>query len=100
MNSVKIPWNQRYLLLAGRTRITLWQIAGTLLLKRWAGELPPEGVLTETGLAAGCCGHYSFWRWRIRRHEHPGDRPVPDDMRAAMRGDAPVPDWFLSGGQS
>lgn len=70
------------------------------LLKRWGGRLPDGGVLTAEGaLAAGSCGHYSFWKLRILLHGHRGDRPVPSDMRAALRGEAPVPAWFRGGGQ-
>ena len=70
---------------------------------RWAGELSEDGVLTALPdgryrLAAGCCGHYSFFRLRILLHRHPGDLNVPEDMQAALRGEAPVPDWFRSGG--
>lgn len=100
MEAVKIPREQRILLLPldGRKHflpgLLVWR---TLHLKRWCGQLPDGGVLTATGLASGCCGHYSFFRWRILLHRHPGDRPVPDDLQAALRGEAPVPDWFLRG---
>lgn len=97
MKAFKIPREQRILLLAGATRITYLHVLRTRYLTRWAGELPDGGVLTATGLAAGCCGHYSFFRWRILLHKHPGDRPVPEDMQAALRGEAPVPGWFTEG---
>lgn len=97
MHAVKIPRDQRILLLAGRRRITRWGLFRVQHLTRWTGELPPEGVLTPTGLAGGCCQHYSFFKLRILAHRHPGDRPVPEDMRAALRGEAPVPEWFSQG---
>jgi hypothetical protein len=98
VEAVKIPRDQRILLLAGAKRVTLLRLLRTLLLKRWAGDLGEHGVLTATGgLAAGCCGHYSFWKWRILLHRHPDDRSVPEDMRAALRGEAPVPAWFREG---
>jgi hypothetical protein len=97
MDAVKIPREQRLLLLAGAKRITRRRVLRTLLFKRWAGQLPKGGVLTATGLAGGCCGHYFCFRWRLRLHRHPGDRPVPEDMRAALRGEAPIPTWFLEG---
>lgn len=95
MKAVKIPREQRILLLAGATRVTRWRLFRTLYLKRWCGQLPDDGVLTATGaLSGGSCRHYSFWRWRILLHRHPGDRPVPEDLLAALRGEAPVPGWF------
>lgn len=94
MHATRIPRDQRILLLAGRKRITRWRVFRALYLTRWAGQLPEGGVLTPRGLAAGACGHYSFFRWRIVLHRHPGDRPVPADMQAALRGEAPVPEWF------
>lgn len=97
MEAVKIPRDQRILLLAGAKHITPPRVLRTLYFKRWCGQHPPGGVLTPTGLACGCCGHYSFFRWRILFHRHPGDRPVPDDMQAALRGEAPVPQWFRKG---
>jgi hypothetical protein len=97
MEAAKIPREQRILLLAGATRVTRLRLLRTLYLTRWAGERPVGGVLTPTGLAAGFCGHYSFFRWRILLHRHPGDRPVPADMQAALRGEAPVPAWFTEG---
>lgn len=97
MRAVKIPREQRILLMAGAPRVTRLRVLRALLLKRWAGQLPEGGVLTATGLASGCCGHYSFSRWRILLHRHRGDRPVPEDMKAALRGEAPVPAWFLKG---
>lgn len=97
MKTFKIPPDQRILLLAGERRITRWKLFRIRRLTRWGGTLPEGGVLTETGLAAGCCGHYSLFRWRIILHRHPGDRPVPEDMRAALRGEAPVPEWFREG---
>jgi hypothetical protein len=91
MEAVKIPVRTRLLLMGPQHPLSLRPF-----LKRWAGELPPGGVLTATGgLQCGCCGHYSFWKRRILRHQHPGDRPVPADMQAALRGEAPVPHWFL-----
>lgn len=98
MKAAKIPREQRPLLLLGHPRITRWRILQTLYLTRWSGRLPDGGVLTPTGLAGGCCGHYSFWRLRILLHRHPGDRPVPEDMQAALRGEAPVPAWFAHDG--
>jgi hypothetical protein len=97
MEAVKIPREQRLLLLAGATHVTPLRVLRTLYLKRWCGRHPRGGVLTPTGLAGGCCGHYSFFRWRILFHRHPGDRPVPDDLQAALRGEAPVPEWFAKG---
>jgi hypothetical protein len=95
MEAVKIPRDQRLLLLAGAKHVTPLYVWRTLHLKRWAGQLPDDGVLTATNaLVAGCCGHYSFFRWRLLLHRHPGDRPVPDDLQAALRGEAPVPQWF------
>lgn len=69
---------------------------------RWTGELPEGGVLTELPdgryrLSCGACGHYSLFRWRLLLHRHPGDRPVPADVEAALRGDAPLPQWFKAG---
>jgi hypothetical protein len=90
VKAVKVPRGQRILLFDSKHPFAF-------LFKRWAGKLPEGGVLTPTGLAAGCCGHYSFFRWRILVHRHPGDRPVPEDMQAALRGEAPVPRWFLEG---
>lgn len=98
MRAARIPRDQRILLLAGRTRITRWDLLRAKYLTRWAGQLPDGGVLTPTGLAAGCCGHYSFTRIRTRLHRHPGDRPVPADMQAALDGTGPVPEWFITGG--
>jgi hypothetical protein len=95
VKAVKIRIEERMLLLAGEGRVTRWHLLRTLYLTRWAGQLPAGGVLTQSGLAAGWCGHGSFSRWRILVHKHPGDRPVPEDMNAALRGDAPVPRWFL-----
>lgn len=97
MEAVKIPREQRILLLAGARNVTRFRVWRTMHLKRWCGELPEGGVLTATGLASGCCQHYSFFRWRILIHRHPGDRPVPADLQAALRGEAPVPEWFLRG---
>lgn len=93
MKATRIPRNQRILLLASG-RITRLRAFRVLFLTRWAGQLPAGGVLTPRGLAAGACGHYSAFRWRILLHQHPGDRPVPADMRAALCGEAPVPEWF------
>jgi hypothetical protein len=63
--------------------------------RHWTGQLRPGGVITAGGgMAAGACGHSRWFRWQIWLHRHPGDRPVPADMRAALRGDAPVPAWF------
>jgi hypothetical protein len=69
------------------------------LMLRWAGELPEGGVITvrpDGGyrMSSGACGHYSLFRWRLRLHRHPGDLPVPEDMKAALRGEAAVPEWF------
>ena len=89
MDAVKIPLRSRLLLVGPRH-----PLSPKPLFQRWAGQLPPGGVLTETGVAGGWCGHTSVFRWRIRRHTHPGDRPVPADLQAALRGEAPVPDWF------
>lgn len=97
MKCVKIPREQRLLLLAGETRLTRWRLIRAAYLTRWAGQYPEGGVLTPAGLAAGCCGHYSLLRWRFLLHRHPDDRPVPEDMKAALRGEAPVPEWFLNG---
>ena len=99
MKATRIPRDQRILLLAGLTpgQITRWRLLKVRYLTRWAGQLPEGGVLTPTGLAAGCCGHFSFTRWRFPLHRHPGDRPVPEDMQAALRGEAPVPQWFAEG---
>ncbi len=97
MRAVKIPRDQRLLLLAGETQVTRLRLLRALYLTLWAGQLPKGGVLTPTGLAAGACGHYSFFRWRILLHRHPGDQPVPEDMNAALRGQAPVPEWFTEG---
>lgn len=97
MRAVKIGRDQRLLLLAGETQITRLRLFRALYLTRWAGRLPEGGVLTPTGLAAGACGHYSFFRLRILLHRHPGGRPVPEDMQAALRGRAPVPEWFTGG---
>lgn len=94
MNAVKIPRGQRVLLLAGAARVTRPRLLRALYLTRWAGQLPGGGVLTPAGLAGGCCGHYSFWRWRILLHSHRGDRPLPEDMKAALRGQAPLPARF------
>ena len=79
MEAVKIPRDQRILLLAGTSRATRLHVWRTLHLKRWAGQLPPGGVMTPTGLAAGCCGHYSFWKLRILLHKHPGDKPLSEE---------------------
>ena len=92
MRAAKIPPKQRILLLAGAEHATPLLVWRTLHLKRWMGQLPEGGVMTPTGLACGCCGHYSFFRWRILFHRHSGDRPVPEDMQAALRGEAPVPE--------
>jgi hypothetical protein len=97
MKAIRIPRGQRILLIAGQKHVTRLELLRVLWLKRWAGELPAGGVLTAAGLAAGCCGHYSVFRWRILLHRHPGDRPVPADMEAALCGKAPVPEWFLRG---
>jgi hypothetical protein len=97
MDYARIPRDQRILLLAGRKNLTRWTVLRALYLTRWAGQLPPGGVLTPAGLAAGCCGHYSFTRWRFPLHRHRGSQPVPADMEAVLRGEAPVPDWFLEG---
>jgi hypothetical protein len=97
MRAVKIPREQRILLLDLEKRVTRLSLVRALYLTRWAGQLPEGGVLTPTGLAAGACGHYSFFRWKLLLHRHPGDRPVPEDMEAALRGEAPVPEWFLQG---
>lgn len=95
MKAARIPRDQRLLLLAGASRTTRLQVLRTLYCKRWCGQLPDGGVLTASGaLAAGCCQHYSFFRWRILLHRHRGDRPVPGDLQAALRGEAPVPEWF------
>jgi hypothetical protein len=95
VKAVKIPREQRILLLAGASRVTWLRLLRTLYLKRWAGHLPDDGVLTATGgLASGWCGHCSFSRLHILLHKHRGERPVPEDMKAAMRGEAPVPAWF------
>jgi hypothetical protein len=100
MRAIKIPREQRILLLPWSTprRITRLTLLRAMYLKRWAGELPEGGVLTPNGLRGGCCGHYSFWKLRILLHKHPGDRPVPPDLQAALRGEAPVPEWFMQGG--
>ena len=95
MEAVKIPKDQRVLLLAGAKHVTPLRLLRTLYLKRWSGQR--GNVLTPMGLTSGFCGHCSFFRWRILLHRHPGDRPVPDDLQAALRGDAPMPDWFLRG---
>jgi hypothetical protein len=92
VEAVKIPKGDRVLLVNP-------EHPRRFRFKRWAGQLPDGGVLTATGLAAGCCGHYSFFRWRILLHRHRYDRPVPEDMKAALRGEAPVPEWFLKGEQ-
>lgn len=98
MEAVKIPRDQRILLIPvdGKKHflpdLLVWR---TLHLKRWAGQR--GDVLTETGLTSGFCGHCSFFRWRILLHRHPGDRPVPEDVKAALRGEAPLPEWFLRG---
>jgi hypothetical protein len=97
VRAVKIGRDQRLLLLAGETQITRLRLFRALYLTRWAGRLPEGGVLTPAGLAAGACGHYSFFRLRILLHQHAGDRPVPEDMQAALRGRAPVPEWFTGG---
>lgn len=97
MKAIKIPREQRYLLLAGPAPVTRWRLLKVLYLTRWAGQLPEGGVLTPTGLAAGCCGHCSVTRWRFPLHRHRSDRPVPADMQAALRGEAPVPRWFIEG---
>ena len=98
MKAFKIPADQRILLLDPRKRVTRLRLVRALYLTRWAGELPEDGVLTPRGLAAGCCGHYSAFKWRILLHRHPGDQPVPEDMKAALRGEAPVPGWFRQAG--
>lgn len=88
------------MLLAGATRVTRWQLLRRLYLTRWCGQLPEGGVLTASGaLTFGWCRHCSFFRWRILLHRHPGDRPVPGDLQAALRGEAPVPEWFTKGGR-
>jgi hypothetical protein len=97
MRAVKVPRRHRILLLDPEKRVTRLRLFRALYLTRWAGRLPDGGVLTLAGLAAGACGHYSFFRWRILLHRHPGDQPVPQDMKAALRGEAPVPEWFLQG---
>ena len=97
MRATRIPREQRILLLAGRTHLTRLDLLRAIYLTRWAGQLPEGGVLTPTGLAAGCCGHCSFFRIRIWLHRHPGDRPVPADMLAALDGTGPVPEWFTKG---
>ena len=100
MKTFKIPKDQRLLLLAGAKHVTRWRLLRTLYLTRWGGQRPEGGVLTDAGaLTAGPCGHYSFFRLRILLHRHPGDRPVPEDMQAALRGEAPVPGWFTRGGE-
>jgi hypothetical protein len=99
MRATRIPKDQRIMLLAGRNQITRPDLLRAMYLTRWAGQLPRGGVLTaQGGLAAGCCGRYSFFRVRIWLHRHPGDRPVPADMRAALDGTGPVPEWFTKGG--
>lgn len=96
MDAAKIPLRQRILLYDG-TR-SAWRSVARAYLKRWAGQLPDGGVLTATGgLASGCCGHYSFWKRTLTRHEHPGERPVPADLQAALRGEASIPGWFREG---
>lgn len=91
MEAVKTPIRTRLLLMNPQR-----PLSPRPFFKRWAGELPLGGVLTESGgLEGGCCGHYSFWKRCILRHQHPGDRPVPADLQAALRGDALLPDWFL-----
>lgn len=97
MRAFKIPPEQRVLLLDFTKRVTRLRMLRALYLARWGGKLPEGGVLTPAGLAAGACGHHSFFRWRILLHRHPDHRPIPEDMRAALRGEAPVPAWFLEG---
>jgi hypothetical protein len=98
MRATRIPRDQRIMLLPMDRKkhflpgLLVWR---TLHLKRWTGELPEGGVITASGgMACGCCQHYSVFRWRILLHRHPGGRPVPEDMKAALRGEAPVPEWF------
>jgi hypothetical protein len=99
VRAAKIPRDQRILLFDFSKPVTRLRLFRVQRLTRWAGQLPPGGVLTPTGMAGGACGHYSFFRWRIWLHRHPADRPVPADMQAALRGEAPVPDWFMQGRQ-
>jgi hypothetical protein len=95
VKAVKIPAAQRSLLLAGAGHVTGWELWRARRLMRWCGQLPAGGVLTaDGGMAAGCCMHYSFFRWRIWLHRHPGTRPVPADLRAALDGRGPMPEWF------
>ena len=96
MQAAKIPRDQRYLLLAGAQHVTPWLVWRTLHLKRWCGQRP-DVLASDGSLTCGFCGHVSFFRWRIRLHRHPGDEPVPEDLQAALRGEAPVPDWFRNG---
>jgi hypothetical protein len=102
MRAAKIPPDQRFMLLARPPGVPLtrWDVFRALWLTRWSGQLPDGGVLTPAGgLKCGCCGHYAFSRVRIWLHRHPQDRPVPEDLQAALRGDGPVPEWFREGGQ-
>lgn len=98
MRAAKVPFEQRILLINFDRPLTPWSMFRTLYLTRWCGQLPKEGVLTPTGgMKCGACGHYSFFRWRFLLHRHPELRPVPEDMLAAIRGEAPVPEWFKQG---
>jgi hypothetical protein len=97
MEAVKIPREQRILLLTGAPHVTYLRLLRTLYLTRWAGQHDTVLIATgfgPVGLASGYCGHYSFFRWRIWLHRHRDYRPVPEDMKAALRGEAPVPAWF------
>lgn len=101
MRAVKIPREQRIFLI-DPGRVTPFRVFRAMHLTRWAGQLPAGGVLTPAGpgrwsLAAGGCGHFSFFKWRVLLHRHPGGRPVPGDLKAALRGETPIPEWFLQG---
>lgn len=95
MKAVKISRENRMLLRA-------CGVHRPAFLLRWLGELPEDGIITRRPdggwrMECGCCGHYSLFRWRILLHRHRGARFVPEDMKAALRGEAPVPEWFKNG---
>lgn len=67
---LKIPVRQRILLYTPQKYGTKFPWLYRFLLQRWAGELPIvyDGRRTHFGF----CGHTSFWKRTLARHEHGG----------------------------